>query len=90
VAQIGRQVWQKALNILTFSIPGHKPSHRECVAEVMKAWLEVKTIRAFHSGFISNAFKRDLGRQCVTGRPSYVARNGAVGGKPVLFHFLSK
>src|SRR5258707_1823503 len=63
VAQIGRQVRQKTLNILSLSIPGHKPPDRERVAEVMKTLLIVETVRAFHSGCISNAFESELCRQ---------------------------
>ncbi len=58
VAQIGRQVRKKTLNILTFAIPCHKPPNRERMAEVMKAWLIVETVRALHAGFISDAFER--------------------------------
>ncbi len=30
------------------------------LAEVMKTWLVIKAVRTFHSGFISNAFERQL------------------------------
>jgi len=36
VAQIGRQVRKKTLDILSFSIPGHKPSDGKRMPEVMK------------------------------------------------------
>ena len=60
VTQVGRQMRQKALHILAFTILSHKPPDRERVAEVMETWLKVKTVRAFHAGFIANAFERDL------------------------------
>jgi hypothetical protein len=58
VAQIGRQVGKKTLNILTFAIPCHEPPDCEGVAEVVKARLIVETVCAFHAGFITNAFER--------------------------------
>ncbi len=60
VAQIGRQVRKKTLNILSFSIPGHKPSDGKRMPEVMKTGLIVETVRAFHAGFISDAFDCQL------------------------------
>src|SRR5260370_37322971 len=63
VAQIGRQVRQKKLNILSLSIPGHKPPDRERVAEVMKTWMIVESVHAIYYGCIANAFERQLFRQ---------------------------
>ena len=60
VAQIGRQVRQKTLDILSFLIPGHKPSDGEPMPEVMKTWLVIEAVRAFHAGFISDAFECQL------------------------------
>jgi hypothetical protein len=53
-------VWKKALDILSFAIPGHKPSHGKRMPEVMKTGLIVETVHAFHAGFISDAFERQL------------------------------
>jgi hypothetical protein len=65
VAQIGRQVRKKALNVLTLAIPGHKPPDRERMPEVMKTRLIVKPVRAFHIGFIADAFERQFcGQMC--------------------------
>ena len=63
VAQIGRQVRKKTLDILSFAIPGHKPSDGKRMPEVMKTGLIVETVRAFHAGFISDALERQLCRQ---------------------------
>jgi len=60
VAQIGRQVRKKTLDILSFSIPGYKPSDGKRMPEVMQTGLIVETIRAFHAGFITNAFERQF------------------------------
>jgi len=57
--------------------------------EVMKTRLIVKPVRAFHIGFIADAFGRQLCGQ-MTGRPSYVARKGMLVEVPDPFHFLSK
>jgi hypothetical protein len=39
VAEIGRQVWQKALHISAVAVPGYEPVNGEAVPEVMQAWL---------------------------------------------------
>ena len=79
VAQIGRQVRKKTLNILTLAIPCHKPPDRERVPEVMETGLVIKAVRAFHAGFISDAFERELCRQ-VGDRSSIVRRQKRSSG----------
>ena len=83
VAQIGRQVRKKTLDILSFSIPGHKPSDGERMPEVMKTWLVVETVRAFHAGFISDAFERQLCGQ-MRDRASIVRGQKRSGGRKSL------
>ena len=51
VAEIGRQLRQKALHIGTVAVPGDEPVNGEAVPEVMQAWLMAR----------GGSFVRDIG-----------------------------